>query len=255
MNRARAALRHLPLTGSMLAGVSALSLLLAAALSLSASAAELPRLQGDPKAVAAIERMLERLGGRAVWSRARTLYVEYDGWRTRPNEPVVERAWRDLTEARQRSEYEGRSFLTLYGLSPTQGWMSRDGKVELFDAERHRATVERHPFGFYTSLRTFAVADARIRLDWQDPDRVIVSTSDGRERGWWQIDETGAPIKWGARTPTGGTVEYVYGPVRPFGNISFPAWGAALDGWWRWDYVEIDVSSDPMPVSVEPPAS
>lgn len=228
-------------------------LFLSSAFALPALAADEPRLQGDAKAVAAIERMLERLGGRSVWSRARTLYVEYDGWRTRPNEPVIERAWRDLTEPRQRSEYEGRSFLTITGLSPTQGWTSRDGKVEVFDAERHRATIERYPFGFYSSLRTFAVADPRIRLAWQEPDRVIVRTSDGRERGWWQIDETGAPIKWGAATPTGGPVEYVYGPVRPFGNVNFPAWGASLDGWWRWDYARIDVSTERLTVGVEPP--
>lgn len=219
-----------------------------------AVAAEGPRLQGDPQAVAAIERMLERLGGREVWARTRTLYVEYDGWRTRPNEPVVERGWRDLTEPRQRSEYEGRSFLTTYGLSPTQGWLDRDGKIELFDAEHHAATVERYPFGFYSSIRTFAVADPRIRLAWQEPDRVIVRTVDGRERGWWQIDSTGAPIKWGAGTPGGDSVEYVYGPVRAYGNVNFPAWGASQDGWWRWDYVRIDVSTQPMPasVSVEP---
>jgi hypothetical protein len=217
-----------------------------------ASAAEASRLQGDPKAVAAVERLVERLGGRSVWSRARTLYVEYDGWRTQPNEPVVERAWRDLTEPRQRAEYEGRSFHTIFGLSPALNWVSRNGKVERFDAESHAAAVERYPFGFYTSLRTFAVADPRVRLAWQEPDRAIVRTADGRERGWWQIDSTGAPIRWGAGSGS-DTVEYVYGPVRPFGLVNFPAWGASTDGWWRWNYVRIEVSTAELPVSVETP--
>jgi len=227
---------------------------LLAALACGPAAAAEPRLQGDPQAVEAIERMIERLGGRAVWSRARTLYVEYDGWRTRPNEPVVERAWRDLTEPRQRAEYEGRSFLTVYGLSPTQNWVSRDGKVERFDEERHAGAVERYPFGFYSSLRTFAVADPRVRLTWQEPDRVIVRTADGRERGWWQIDSTGAPVLWGAGSGD-DAIEYVYGPVREFGTVNFPAWGASTDGWWRWDYVRIDVSTEAEPFSVDPPAS
>ncbi len=250
-------MRRLP-TAHVTASPRALCILmliasLPTALSQPATADGQTKLQGDPKAVAAIERMLERLGGRAVWSRTQSLYVEYEGWRTRPNEPVIERAWRDLTGPQQRSEYQGRSFLTVTGLSPTTGWTSRDGKLEMFDAERHRATVERYPFGFYTSLRTLAVGDDRIRLAWRDPDRVVVSTSEGRERGWWQIDETGAPIRWGAATPTGGTVEYVYGPVRSFGTINFPAWGASTDGWWRWNYVRVDPSVDPIPVSLEPP--
>ncbi len=97
------------------------------------------------------------------------------------------------------------------------------------------------------------VADPRLRLAWQEPDRVVVSTAGGRERGWWRIDETGAPLQWGAATPTGGTVAYVYGPVKAFGTVNFPAWGAALDGWWRWDYVKVDVSTGPLAVSLEPP--
>ena len=56
-------------------------------------------LKGDAEAVAAIDRMIDRLGGKAVWSGARSLYLEYHGWRTEPNEPVVERALRDLARS------------------------------------------------------------------------------------------------------------------------------------------------------------
>jgi hypothetical protein len=205
--------------------------------------------------VDAVERMIERFGGRDIWSRARTLYVEYDGWRTRPNEPVVERTWRDLRAPIQHAEYAGRSFRTIYALSPEAGWISRDGAVEVFDAVRHAATVERYPYGFYTSLRAFAVADPRIRVEWRDPARVVVKTDDGRERGWWEIDGTGAPIRWGAMAPDGSAVAYVYGPMRAFGTLNFPAWGASTDGWWRWNYVAVELSLEPMPVSVAPPAA
>jgi len=50
-------------------------------------------------------------------------------------------------------------------------------------------------------------------------------------------------------------VEYVYGPVRDFGNVSFLAWGSSLDGWWRWTYTKIDVSTEPFTASVELPKS
>ncbi len=220
-----------------------------------AAAAERPRLQGDDQAVAAIERMIERFGGADVWARARSLYVEYDGWRTEPNEPVVERAWRGLGEPYQRAEFEGRSFYTIYALSPAGEWISRDGKITRLKPDDHAATVERYPFGFYTSIHTFASGDPRIRLRWQEPNRVIVKTADGRERGWWQVDQTGALIKWGATTEEGEKLEYVYGPMRPFGNVNFPAWGSSYDGWWRWNYTAVDVSTDPVPAAIafEPP--
>jgi hypothetical protein len=227
-----------------------LLVLLGGAFAIPPASAQHSRLAGDAQAVAAIERMIERFGGPEVWSRGRSLYVEYDGWRTEPNEPVIERAWRDLHEPYQHAEYEGRSFLNVYDLSPSQGSRTRDGTVEYFDKERHAATVDRYPFGFYTSFRTLAVGDPRIRLTWQEPNRVVVTTTDGKERGWWQIDSTGALIKWGATSPTGESFEYVYGPMRAFGNVNFPAWGASTNGWWRWDYVRIDVSRDPIPESV-----
>lgn len=220
---------------------------------INAAEAQERRLQGDPEAVAAVERMLERFGGREVWARARTLYVEYDGWRTDPNEPVIERAWRSFDQPMQRAEFEGRSFLTVSVLSPNRSWRSRNGEVTFLPDEEHRASAERYPFGFYSSLHTFAVADERVRVFWQAPNRVIVRSIDGRDRGWWEIDSTGAVIKWGAQAPDGRMLEYVYGPMRSFGNVDFPAWGASTDGWWRWDYVEVDVSTDPFSAPLTPP--
>lgn len=213
------------------------------------------RLQGDARAVAAIERMVECFGGREIWTRARSLYVEYDGRRTEPAEPVVERAWRDLQQPFQRAEYEGQSFYTVFVLSPETNWISRDGDVTVFEHALHQQRIEEYPFDFYSSLHTLAVADPRIRLDWQEPDRVIVKTTDGRERGWWQTDTTGCLVKWGARASDGSLLEYVYGPMRAFGNVNFPAWGASTDGWWRWEYTAIDVSTEPLAVSFTLPAT
>lgn len=231
-----------------------LLLLAASCLGSAPAAAQEARLAGDARAVEAVERMLKRLGGRAVWARARTLYLEYDGWRLRPNEPVIERAWRDLREPYQRAEYEGRTFYVVYGLSPQQSWVSRNGRVTLVDAAEHATTLEEYPYDFYAIIHNLAAADSRLRLEWREPNRVMVKTADGRERCWWIIDSTGAPIKWGAPASGGNPpLEYIYGPVRQFGNINFPAWGSSMDGGWRWTYLKVDVSTEPLSVSVTPP--
>ncbi len=213
------------------------------------------RLQGDPEAVVAVERMIERFGGADLWSRARTLYLEYDGWRSEPAEPVIERAWRDLREPYQRAEFEGRSFYTIFAMTPERSWLSRDGQVRVFEPDRHRAMVGWHPYDFYTALRSLAVGDPSLRLQWDAPDRVVITTTDGVERGWWRIDQNGGLIQWGAISDDGEPLEYLYGPMRAFGNVNFPAWGSSQDGGWRWNYTIVDLSTDPIPLTVglDPP--
>ena len=219
------------------------------------SADDNKRLKGDAEAVDAIERMIERFGGKEVWSRAVILYVEYDGWRTDPDEPMIERAWRNVREPLQRSEFEGQSFYTVSVISPEASWRSRNGEVSIRTPEQHAATIDRYPFGFYNSLHTFAVADERVRLEWvASQERVIVKSADGTERSWYEIDGTGALLRWGAGLSDGRQFSYVYGPMRSFGNVNFPAWGTADDGWWRWNYVAVDVSTESeFPVSVAMP--
>lgn len=210
------------------------------------------RLQGDPQAVDAIERMLERLGGREVWQRTRTLYVEYLGWRTGPAEPVIERAWRDLQQPNQLVEFEGRSFETIFRMTREGSWLTRGGETSEFSTDRHQSNLAFWPYDFYTIIHNFAVADERIRLEFVPPHRVVVTSNDGADWGWWEIDSSGAPLKWGAPDDDGESLEYVYGPVKSFGNVNFPAWGASLDASWRFNYVAIDVSTDEIPVSLSP---
>lgn len=221
-----------------------------------ASGAETRDLQGDAEAVAAISRMIERFGGEAVWSRARALYLEYDGWRTAPNEPVIERAWRDFDAPWQRSEYSGRSFHTVYVMTPEANWLYRyhTGELTPFDAEAQAQRRARYPFGFYTILHAFASGDQRLRLEWQAPDTVIVHNAVSDAVSHWRTDGTGALIGWRTVLADGSEFAYLYGPMEDYGLVNFPAWGIAEDASWRWNYVRVEISSEPPPVSFDPPS-
>ncbi|WP_421787714.1 hypothetical protein [Hyphobacterium sp.] len=230
-------------------------LLVSAGLVAAPTEADTADLRGDPEAVEAIQRMMDRFGGDAVWSRARSLYLEYDGWRTEPNEPVIERAWRDLAEPWQRSEYEGRSFHTVYAMTPDVSWLYRyhTGELTPFDAESHAQSRARYPFGFYTILHAFAAGDPRLRLEWQAPDTVIAYNTASSAVSHWRTDSTGALIAWRTVLADGSSFAYLYGPMQNFGLVDFPAWGIAEDGSWRWNYTRVEISSEPPPVSFEPP--
>ena len=210
------------------------------------------RLKGDAEAVAAVDRMIDRLGGKDIWTGARTLYVEYYGWRTAPNEPVVERAWRDLQEPFQHVVFEGRSFETKFSMTPKASWLTRISGQQRFTSEEHAVNLEFWNYDFYTIIRNLAAGDERITLKMSADGRVLIVGPDGADWGWFQIDGTGQPIRWGA--PDGdGSLEYIYGPVKSFGNVNFPAWGTARDGFWRFEYVSIDISRDPIPMTLKVP--
>lgn len=200
------------------------------------------QLAGDEKAVALVDQMLQRLGGKEIWARSRTLYVEYHGWRDHPTQAVIERAWRDLQQPNQRMEIEGSLTDLVLVFTPDSNWISRDGAVSDQDATVQAADLRFWPYDFYTMIHNLAVGDSRIRLEFEAPMRVTVSNRDGDDWGWWDIDSTGAPVRWGANYED-EVLEYVYGPLKTFGNVSFPAWGTAADGSWRFEYVAIDVDA------------
>lgn len=207
------------------------------------------RLEGDPQAVALIERMLERLGGAQTWVNGRTLYLDYRVWRTDPDEHLTERAWRDLREPNQRIELASPSAPLTWVFTPQAGWVSRATGTATLSQVRHASAVKDWPFDFYTIIRSFAVADDRLTLQFVAPRRVRVKSAAGADWGWWEIDASGAPIKWGVAFDD-GPVEYVYGPIREFGDLRFPAWGAAVDGSWRFEYAEVRLSPEPIPAAL-----
>ena len=221
----------------------------AASTGLPANAYAADRLRGDPQAVEAIEAMLERLGGRDAWVRMRTLHLKYHVWRTDPDEKLVERAWRDLKEPNQRIELDSPSAPVTWAFTAGYGWVMRDGAVKDISSAGHASAVEFWPFDFYTMIRRFADADPALVLRFEAPRRIRVESGSGADLGWWEVDSTGALLKWGS-VSDGETLEYVYGPLRAFGEINFPAWGAAVDGSWRFEYADVSVSPMPIPAAL-----
>lgn len=55
-------------------------------------------------------------------------------------------------------------------------------------------------------------------------------------------------MKWGAISE-GEPLEYVYGPLQDFGPIRFPAWGAAVDGTWRFEYAAVALDAQAIPAA------
>lgn len=201
----------------------------------------LAQMSGDPLALERVELMIERLGGAEVWSRTRTLYLEYDAWSLNPAQPVVEYAWRDLTEPREHMRYQRRSGSFERVFDGSSGWHKRDGLQRELTAEEVAQSNEFWLRDFYTMIRRLAIKEDGLGLRWEAPNKVYVDDSDGSALGWWVIDNTGQPVVWGT-TYEGEPLEYLYMPVVNYGVVNFPQGGTAVDGGWRFTYREVDVS-------------
>ena len=203
-------------------------------------------LRGDPEAVALANRMIERLGGAEAWSEARSLYLEYDGWRGDISQPVMERAWRDLAEPRQRLVFESRRAEAILIVTPDVSWIEHsETGVQRQSDNTHNENLYFWNFDFYTMIRNLAAGDERLFLEFKAPQTIEIKGPNEGDWGWFEIDQTGQPIRWGA--PDGDdTLEYIYGPVKAFGNVNFPEWGTAADGFWRFNYRVVDISKHPL---------
>ncbi len=226
--------------------------LIAAALPL-ASASAADKLKGDKEAVALAEKMIERLGGAEVWSEARSLYLEYSGWRSDPAQPVDEVAWRDLAEPNQKAVFEGRRSETTFHMTPDASWLTfSEREPRLFNEEEHAQNLDFWNYDVYTILYNLARADQRMTLAFEEPQTFHIKGPEGAEWGWFEVDATGQPVRWGASYGE-EALEYLYGPVIAYGTINFPAWGTASDGSWRFDYKTVDVRRQPIDVELTPP--
>ncbi len=232
-----------------------ISLLLAALMSavIFAPATAAERLKGDEKAIALVEKMIDRLGGGEIWSETRSLYLEYHGWRADTSQPVDERAWRDLREPSQHVMFEGRRADISFNMTPAHSWLEFSERApRVFNKDEHANNLDFWNFDFYTMLHNLARGDRRMRLEFEEPQTIRIKGPRDADWGWFEIDATGQPVRW--RAPDGDDqLEYIYGPVKAYGNINFPAWGTAADGFWRFEYEIVDVSRYPLDIDLSPP--
>jgi hypothetical protein len=219
-----------------------------------ADAQPLPSLQGDPEAVARIERMFARMGGRGPWARAQSMYIHYRQLSSgaRPGEGE-ERAWRDIARPGERLEwrrtgYDGRESAWARSFDAQGGWRRTDAGIRLFTAEEHRQAVDFWQRDFYTAFRRMAAGDPAWRYRFTAPHRIDVIDAAGAVVGWWEIDQGGTLLRWGTTDDDGTSqLSYIYGPFRTYGSIAFPAWGTSSDGIYRFEYLDFAISPDPLP--------
>jgi hypothetical protein len=216
------------------------------------------QLSGDEEASALVQRMLETLGGRDTWAQARTIYIELRGYYAPEPEPWVERYWIDLEVPRGRYEIRSGESERVIAWTTAGGWESRDGVVEPQSEERHALEQAYWARELTVVIRRLAAGVPASRLELDSISNglrtiTVIDARSGEPLSQLTLTPTAEPVRWSA-TINEDTHERVLGPLEEYDGVRIPRWGATPSGIWRYEHLAASLSSEPPPVSFEPPA-
>lgn len=211
-------------------------------------------IQGDAEAVSLAERMLDRLGGREAWARARSVKVSLQGYYAREAEPWSELYWMDLESPEGRFELSNESINRVVAWTREGGWETDAGERQPFPESRHAFEMEywlRQPAVIFHRLARGGSA-TRVKMGTNEYRFDVFDAKTDELLVQFALNLKGEPTKWGA--PIGDReFEHVFGPLESYDGIRFPRWGATIDGIWRYEHETFELSSTQIPVSLEPP--
>jgi hypothetical protein len=192
--------------------------------------------RGPADALAAAEKLLDSVGGRTVWAR-RLLVVHERGY-LRSGETIELRIERDLEANTRHTRGRTPTRELVEWISPQGAWTARNGEAtEQTIVERavNLQGLRQEPYSIYHRL---ARRDPALRFELRDAGRTLhVFDLDERPLCWFELDAAGRLTSWGNHW-NGSAVQHRYGPTVPRGPVQLPAFGAAQDGSFRFEYLD-----------------
>lgn len=218
------------------------------------SSLEAQGLKGDTAAIAMARRLITRMGGDSVWSRANWVYARERAWYASRDSVVDAEFWRRTDApaewARLRSSQVDRE----WAWTATSGWERREGRLTDYDRAQMQSVVGWWPGEIYVMYVRFARSDSTLRLVASGPRAfTALDDRDGQHLGEFHVATSGELVRWIRRHGT-NQVEYVYGPLKRIGPISVPDWGTQTSGAFRFYYTDFRLSETPPSVSFARPS-
>lgn len=213
-------------------------------------------LQGDSQAIQLAEQMIESIGGAGLWANIRTLYV-VEKSRNPNGDGVIGTFWRDLETSRERYTLDSRTGNVIAFWWDERGvYQTVNGRPNTANLPEniHQLVLDYWPGEIYVMYHRLAKGDPGLRLELSgERDFTAYDAETGDRLGRFWINAEGDMYRWRHGSEE-EPVEYIYGPHKEFGEISFPEWGTQVDGSWMFEYVEVRWSAGPPPVSFDPPS-
>lgn len=213
------------------------------------------QLKGDDDAIAMAEQMIESIGGAETWSSARTLYIVEKSRHPRYGDGLIAEFWRDLQLPQETFTIENQNVKFAKGWTSEGGWTYSQGELKPKSKDEVSADELDYWYGeIYVMYHRLAKGDPTIRLEKGEEEGQFIAWDERSniKLGTFWLNVDGDMYRW-RHGDESERIEYIYGPHKNFGDISFPAWGTMYDGSWSFSYEEVKVFQTPPPVSFEPP--
>lgn len=212
-------------------------------------------LAGDAAAIARAHEMVERVGGREIWSRLASLHLKQSFHLYTREESIIHEEWIDFATPRLYVSIQSELTNRLRAYDESGGWYLRDGTLTRFTEEQLATERGFWKRDMFRMLHLIAAGDAGIEVRMNGEHRLEIYERGGKEQlCWFRLNLHSEPVLWGA-TVGKESLEFIFGPLEQYGNIRVPRWGGFTDGSWRFDMLDARGSLQAPKVSYQPPPS
>ncbi|HJU90293.1 MAG TPA: hypothetical protein VJ672_12925 [Gemmatimonadaceae bacterium] len=208
-------------------------------------------VRGDSAALTAVQLMLNHLGGRELWAKARSLHVRERAYSAALKQEMQAEFWRDVREPRIWYRQVSPETERTVAITGEHGWQLRDGKLTEHSAAEIQRWTTLWPRLLYTMFYRLAAGDSTITVRLEEPRTLLVLDGAGVELCRFFLNAAGEMIRW----RVDDREDHLYGPLRSFGQVRMPDWGASTDARYRFYYTAFEISPDPPPISFARPSS
>lgn len=214
-------------------------------------------MKGDAEAIELANQMIESIGGKELWSKIRTLYL-VEKSRTPNGDGIIGTFWRDVEVPREWYQLNTRRGDII------QFWWDERGVYQTVNGEVstdnlpeniYELVIGYWPGEIYVLYHQIAAENPSYRYEKGEESGQFMVVEDATDKllGTFWVNADGDMYRW-KHFDTEDPIEYIYGPHKQFGEISFPDWGTQVNGSWMFEYIEVRWSEDEPPISYDPPA-
>jgi len=203
-------------------------------------------LRGDPAAIADARAMVEAMGGAAIWRDLESVHFVHEWDVVNRPDRYLENEILDLTGPRSWVTMESEIYSRMRAYSPEHHyWSLTNGEFVRGSDESHANAMERAPYSIYRLVRTIARGDSTLEIRFGNIEGVPglkaleFVGSDDAAHGWILLNARKEPIIWATTQ-----YQYVFGPLRRFGNLLVPDWATTSNGLVRYEMVSLRGSNN-----------
>ena len=201
-------------------------------------------VKGSQEALARLDKLLDQLGGRELWSNARSLYLIQRTRSPKLGDGILSISWRGLESPGEWGELQHAKLKVRYAWSKDGGWYRRNGKYRDYIDDEIAEKAFYWQRDLYTLYHQLARDEVAYQLELLEPFGLLVRNGNLEKVAELHLTKGGEVYRWRSLGEKKGRSS-VFGPYKSFGQARFPDWMASSDG--DWGAYQIQVMPSPIP--------